>query len=120
VFRAFRRASAIRAASVLTMFCVVLTSLSALVHDESDDALCRIVVVDAHDHSDHRLTAAPSGRTDHEDHCISCHSTSLRPIVADSTAAAPATVAVPLIADLHAPRGTDLLRRAPARAPPPA
>lgn len=96
--------------------CMVWISISALLHDETDDALCR-VVVEQHDHSAHQVGAAPVS-TPSADHCFVCHSHSLRSLVSTVAAWSPSRGEARLPVHVSDGGGFTVARRQPARAPP--
>ncbi|MGE0449018.1 MAG: hypothetical protein AB7Q29_05475 [Vicinamibacterales bacterium] len=113
---AFRRTRAASALSIAMLACMVWISISALLHDESDDVLCSGVVLQ-HDHSAHRVGADPAS-TPSPDHCFVCHSHSLRSLASALAVWSPGAGEIRLLSRLQADTGITLARRQHARAPP--
>ncbi len=92
------------------------TSVSILLHDDSDDPVCNPVLV-LHDQNAHHFGASKA-RDSQPDHCFICHNLSLRSLVATTAEWSPAAGIEQLAVDsTHAGSATVIARRA-ARAPP--
>ncbi|MFN7984297.1 MAG: hypothetical protein U0Q11_20825 [Vicinamibacterales bacterium] len=102
----------------LTMqLCMAWMSVSALLHDENDDAVCNPVVV-LHDHAAHHIGGASKDASPSQDHCFICHNLSLRSLVASVSLDAPVIASQSLAQTaVHAGSSAWVARR-PARAPP--
>ena len=117
MIRALRRARLAPLAAAVALFATMPITVSSLLHDELDDAICNPAVV-VHDAEAHRVGAATAALPDSQ-HCVLCHALqSLRAVSAAVRFAAPAIdarlVATASTASLH----TLLDSTRPARAPP--
>jgi hypothetical protein len=115
--RALRRARLAPFAALVVLFATMPVTVSSLLHDETDDAICNPAVV-VHDAAAHHIGAARSDAPDSQ-HCVFCHAfQSLRAVSAAMRFAAP-SVDARLIANASVTALTALLvsNRA-ARAPP--
>jgi hypothetical protein len=111
-----RRTRLTPALALVMQLCMAVLSVSGLLHAD-DDAICNPEVV-LHNHATDRI-GAPAGVGQPPDHCVICHNSSLRSLIADADAPEP-TFAVRLAVDtVDRARPTDLARRHAARAPPP-
>jgi hypothetical protein len=117
MIRALRRARLAPLAAAVALFATMPITVSSILHDDRDDAICNPAVV-VHDAQAHRIGAAETALPDSQ-HCVLCHALqSLRAVSATVRFAAPAVdarlVATSSTTALHAP--SDSTR--PARAPP--
>ena len=114
--RALRRARLAPFAALVVLFATMPVTVSSLLHDEMDDAICNPAVV-VHDAAAHQIGAAASAFPDSQ-HCVFCHAQSLRAVSAAMRFAAPSADAR-LVACASVSTVTALLvsNRA-ARAPP--
>jgi len=69
--RALRRARLAPFAALVVLFATMPVTISSLVHDEMDDAICNPAVV-VHDASAHEIGAASTELPDSQ-HCLFCH-----------------------------------------------
>jgi hypothetical protein len=117
MIRALRRTRLAPLFAALALFATTPITITSLLHDDADDAICNPAVV-VHDASAHRIGAAGTSLPDPQ-HCVLCHALqSLRAISGSVRFAAPsvdahlsATVAFDRLAAL-------LVSSRPARAPP--
>jgi hypothetical protein len=115
--RALRRARLAPFAALVVLFATMPVTVSSLLHDEMDDAICNPAVV-VHDAEAHQVGAAATALPDSQ-HCVFCHAfQSLRAMSASMRFAAPqldgrlvATTSVSALTTL-------LVSNRPARAPP--
>jgi hypothetical protein len=115
--RALRRARLAPFAAFVVLFATMPVTVSSLLHDEIDDAICNPAVV-VHDAAAHQVGAAATERPDSQ-HCVFCHAfQSLRAISAALRFAVPyldaklvAGTSVSALTVLH-------VSYRPARAPP--
>ena len=115
--RALRRARLAPFAALVVLFATMPVTVSSLLHDEMDDAICNPAVV-VHDAAAHQIGAETQALPDSQ-HCVLCHAfQSLRAVSAAIRLAAPA-VDARLVANAPVSAVTALLvsNRA-ARAPP--
>ncbi len=117
MIRAFRRARLAPLAAAVALFATMPITVSSVLHDGMDDAICNPAVV-VHDAEAHRVGAATTALPDSQ-HCVLCHALqSLRAVSATIRLAPPAVdarlIASASAAALHAP----LHSTRPARAPP--
>ncbi len=117
MIRALRRTRFAPLAAAVALFATMPITVSSLLHDDRDDAICNPAVV-VHDEAAHRIGATAAALPDSQ-HCVLCHALqSLRAVSAAVRFAAPAVdarlVATGSTAALHTP--LDSTR--PARAPP--
>lgn len=117
MIRALRRARLAPFFVALALFATGPITVSSLLHDEADDALCNPALV-VHDAAAHRVGAATTSIPDSQ-HCVLCHALqSLRAVSSGLRFAAPAVDASLVgrtIADALTPT---LVSHRPARAPP--
>ena len=97
------------------LVCLVTLSVSSLLHSD-DDVLCG-AVLEAHDHSAHRIGAAKSLTPD-ADHCFICHNHSLRSLASTGPATSACAGEARFDTVSGAAAGVELPRSQPARAPP--
>src|SRR5439155_19124309 len=96
VIRALRRARLAPLAAAIALFATMPITVSSLLHDEKDDAICNPAVV-VHDAAAHRIGAAAAALPDSQ-HCVLCHTLqSLRAVSAALRITAP-TVDARLVA----------------------
>jgi hypothetical protein len=115
--RALRRARLAPFAALVVLFATMPVTVSSLLHDERDDAICNPAVV-VHDAAAHQVGAAATASPDSQ-HCVFCHAfQSLRAVSPAMRLAAPQTdarlIACPSVSALT----TVLVSNRPARAPP--
>ena len=117
MIRALRRARLAPLAAAVALFATMPITVSSLMHDELDDALCSPAVV-VHDADAHRVGAATTALPDSQ-HCVLCHTLqSLRAV-----SAAPRLAVLTVDARLVAGAATTIINvllvsNRPARAPP--
>jgi hypothetical protein len=115
--RALRRARLAPLAALVVLFATMPVTVSSLLHDEMDDAICNPAVV-VHDAAAHQVGSAATEFPDSQ-HCVFCHAfQSLRAISSAMRFAVPyadarliASTSVNPLAVLH-------VSYRPARAPP--
>ena len=114
---ALRRTRLASLFAAVALFATMPVTVSSLLHDDSDDALCNPAAV-VHDASAHRISAAESTLPDSQ-HCVLCHALqSLRAVHASVRFAAP-SVDARLVACTSAAAVNALTSSTrPARAPP--
>jgi len=117
MIRALRRARLAPLAAAVALFATMPITLSSLLHDELDDAICNPAVV-IHDAEAHHIGAAAAALPESQ-HCVLCHTLqSLRAVSAGVRFAAPA-VDARLIAGASSAAITSLIvSNRPARGPP--
>ena len=117
MIRALRRARLAPLAAAIALFAMMPITVSSLLHDASDDAICNPAVV-VHDAAAHRVGAATTAVPDSQ-HCVLCHTQqSLRALSTAIRFAAP-LVDARLIAAASTDHVTSLIvSNRPARAPP--
>jgi hypothetical protein len=115
VLRWFRQSPLARTLPVAMFVCLVTVSTSSLLHSD-DDVLCG-AVLEAHDHSAHRIGAAKSS-TPEADHCFICHNHSLRSLVSTGPATSACAGEARFDVDDGSGSGVELPTSQPARAPP--
>jgi hypothetical protein len=71
VIRALRRARLAPLAAAVALFATMPITVSSLLHDETDDAICNPAIV-VHDAAAHRIGAASDALPDPQ-HCVLCH-----------------------------------------------
>ena len=115
--RALRRARLAPFAALVVLFATMPVTVSSLLHDEMDDAICNPAVV-VHDAASHHVGAAATELPDSQ-HCVFCHAfQSLRAISAAMRFTAP-NVDARLVASTSVSPLTILhVSYRPARAPP--
>lgn len=116
MIRAIRSTRSASAFALTVLACVMWVSTSALLHDETDDLLCS-VVLEPHDHSAHRIGADPVP-TPSADHCFVCHSHSLRSLASTVLAWSPGRREARLSSRIQTDAGITVARPQHARAPP--
>jgi hypothetical protein len=115
--RALRRARLAPLAALVVLFATMPVTVSSLLHDERDDAICNPAVV-VHDASAHEIGAATTAPLDSQ-HCVFCHAfQSLRAVSAAMRFAAPYLDARLVASTSVTPLTTILVSNRPARAPP--
>ena len=88
--RALRRARLAPFAALVVLFATMPVTVSSLLHDEMDDAICNPAVV-VHDPEAHEVGAAATPFPDSQ-HCVFCHAfQSLRAVSASVRFVAPHT-----------------------------
>jgi len=117
MIRALRRARLAPFFVALALFATGPITVSSLLHDEADDAVCNPVVV-VHDAQAHRVGAATTSIPDSQ-HCVLCHALqSLRAVSSSVRFTAP-SVDASLVARATAGAVTPhVVSNRPARAPP--
>ncbi len=118
MLRLLRRVRAFALFALLVMLGSVPVAVTALVHDDADDAICQPQLV-LHDHSAHRIGGARTTTVPESQHCVVCHwLQSLQTVLAATVHSIPSSD-VQHLASCAPPAGD---RRAasnlPARAPP--
>ena len=115
--RALRRARLAPFAALVVLFATMPVTVSSLLHDEMDDAICNPAVV-VHDAAAHHVSAAASELPDSQ-HCVFCHAfQSLRAISAAMRFIAPYVDARLVASTTVRPATTFHVSHRPARAPP--
>ena len=117
MIRALRRTRFAPLAAAVALFATMPITVSSLLHDEKDDAICNPAVV-VHDAAAHRIGAAAAALPDSQ-HCVLCHTLqSLRAVSAALRFMVP-TVDARLVAGASAAAINALsISKSPARAPP--
>src|SRR4051812_41148097 len=116
--RALRRTRLAPLFAAIALFATTPVTVTSLLHDESDDALCNPAVV-IHDANAHRVTAADASTLPDSQHCVLCHTLqSLRAVSSGIRFAAPAADARLIAAASVSALATSLSSNRPARAPP--
>ena len=118
MIRALRRTRLAPLFAAVALFAMTPVTVTSLLHDESDDAICNPAVV-IHDANNHHVTAADTAALPDSQHCVLCHTLqSLRAVSSAMKFAAPAVdarlLAAASIVGLSAFPSSDC----PARAPP--
>ncbi len=118
MLRFVRQTRAFSVFALLVMLGSMPVAVTALVHDDADDAICQPQLV-LHDHSAHRIGGARTTPAPESQHCVVCHwLQSLQTVLAGTSHAIPSSD-VQHLASSAPPAGD---RRAasdlPARAPP--
>jgi len=118
MIRALRRARLAPVAVALAFFATCPITVSSLLHDEIDDAICNPAIV-VHDANAHRVGAASDEAPPDSQHCVLCHTLQLLRAVPHAV-----RVAVPAV-DGHrvaiaaaAALSQHVVSDRPARAPP--
>jgi hypothetical protein len=115
--RALRRARLAPFAALVVLFATMPVTVSSLLHDEMDDAICNPAVV-VHDPEAHEVGAAATPLPDSQ-HCVFCHAfQSLRAVSASVRFVAPHIDARLVTTTSISPFTTLLVSNRPARAPP--
>jgi hypothetical protein len=115
--RALRRARLAPFAALVVLVATMPVTISSLVHDEMDDAICNPAVV-VHEADAHEVGAAPTAFPDPQ-HCVFCHAfQSLRAVSAAMRFAAPHTDARLVASTSIDPLTALVVSNRPARAPP--
>ena len=118
MIRALRRA---RLAPFFVALALVATgpiTVSSLLHDEADDALCNPALV-IHDAQAHRVGGATTTSNPDSQHCVLCHALQSLRAVSSSVRFAAAIVDASLVARVTAAAPTPhVVSHRPARAPP--
>jgi hypothetical protein len=115
--RALRRARLAPFAALVVLFATMPVTVSSLLHDEMDDAICNPAVV-VHDASAHQVGSSATELPDSQ-HCVFCHAfQSLRAVAAAMRFAAPQVDARLIASTTASPFTTLLVSNRPARAPP--
>jgi hypothetical protein len=118
MIRALRRTRLAPLFAALALFATTPITVTSLLHDESDDAICNPAVV-VHDAYAHRLTSADGTALPDSQHCVLCHSLqSLRAVSTAIRFAAPPFDARLVAAPSIGGRIEALASSRPARAPP--
>jgi len=118
MIRALRRTRLAPLFAALALFATTPLTVTSLLHDESDDAICNPAVV-VHDANAHRVGSAATTAFPDSQHCVLCHALqSLRAVSTAIRFVAPIVdarlIAAPSINRLTA----SLSSSRPARAPP--
>jgi hypothetical protein len=117
MIRALRRARLAPLFAALALFATGPITVSSLLHDEMDDAICNPAVV-VHDAEAHRVGAATSALPDSQ-HCVLCHALQSLRAVSDSVRFGAPSVDARLVASASAAALNVLIvSTRPARAPP--
>ena len=115
--RALRRARLAPLAALVVLFATMPVTISSLLHDEMDDAICNPAVV-VHDAAAHEVDAAATELPDSQ-HCVFCHAfQSLRAISAAMRFAVPYADARLIAGTSSSPLTILHVSYRPARAPP--
>ena len=115
--RALRRARLAPFAALVVLFATMPVTVSSLLHDETDDAICNPAVV-VHDPSAHQVGAAATALPDSQ-HCVFCHAfQSLRAVSEAMRFASPAADARLVGSASISARTALRASNRPARAPP--
>jgi hypothetical protein len=117
MIRALRRTRLAPLAAAVALFATMPATVSSLLHDDTDDAICNPAVV-VHDADAHRIEGATTALPDSQ-HCVLCHALqSLRAVSSALRFAAP-TVDARLVTGASASAlNTHVVSNRPARAPP--
>jgi hypothetical protein len=118
MIRALRRARLAPLAVAVALFATCPITVSSLLHDEADDAICNPAVV-VHDAAAHHVGAAGDEAAPDSQHCVLCHTLQLLRAVPHAVRfVAPAVdgrlVATTVVAALN----PNVVSDRPARAPP--
>ena len=115
--RALRRARLAPFAALVVLFATMPVTVSSLLHDEMDDAICNPAVV-VHDAAAHQVGAATTALPDSQ-HCLFCHAfQSLRAVSAPMRFAVPGVDARLVASASISALTTLLVSNRAARAPP--
>jgi hypothetical protein len=115
--RALRRARLAPFAALVVLFATMPVTISSLLHDERDDAICNPAVV-VHDAAAHGV-GAPATELPDSQHCLFCHAfQSLRAVSEAMRFAAPYADARLVASTSVTPLTALLVSNRPARAPP--
>jgi len=115
--RALRRARLAPLAALVVLFATMPVTVSSLLHDERDDAICNPAVV-VHDAAAHGI-GAPATQLPDSQHCVFCHAfQSLRAVSEAMRFAAPYVDTRLVASSSIRPLTTLLVSNRPARAPP--
>jgi hypothetical protein len=115
--RALRRSRLAPLAVAVALFATMPITISSLLHDGIDDAICNPAVV-VHDAAAHRVGAATTAPPDSQ-HCVLCHALqSLRAVSSAVRFAAPAVDAQLVGGSPLAAVSPHSVSHRPARAPP--
>lgn len=117
MIRALRRTRLAPLAAAIALFAMMPITISSLLHDGMDDAICNPAVV-VHDAAAHRVGAATTAPPDSQ-HCVLCHALqSLRAVSNAVRFAAPPVDARLVIGAWPAATTAFIVSNRPARAPP--
>jgi hypothetical protein len=117
MIRALRRARFAPLAAAVALFAMMPITISSLLHDGIDDAICNPPVV-VHDAQAHRVGAATAALPDSQ-HCVLCHTLqSLRAVSAALRFAGPSVDARLVSVASTAAINALIVSSRPARAPP--
>jgi hypothetical protein len=118
MIRALRRTRLAPLFAAIALFAMTPVTVTSLLHDETDDAICNPAVV-VHDANAHHV-ASPDTRTiPDSQHCVLCHALqSLRAVSTAIRFAAPAVDARLIAAASISRLNAALSSSRPARAPP--
>jgi len=115
--RALRRARLAPFAALVVLFATMPVTVSSLLHDERDDAICNPAVV-VHDAAAHGV-GAPTTELPDSQHCVFCHAFQSLRAVSEAPRFAVPYVDARLVANSSIrPLTTLLVSNRPARAPP--
>jgi hypothetical protein len=118
MIRALRRTRLAPLFAALALFATTPLTVTSLLHDESDDAICNPAVV-VHDANAHRVGSANTPALPDSQHCVLCHTLqSLRAVSTAIRFAAPAVDARLIAAASNDRLIASLPASSPARAPP--
>jgi hypothetical protein len=117
MIRALRRTRLAPLAAAIALFAMMPITISSLLHDGMDDAICNPAVV-VHDAAAHRIGAAGAALPDSQ-HCVLCHALQSLRAVSDAVRfAAPPVDARLVIGASPAATTAFIVANRPARAPP--
>jgi hypothetical protein len=118
MIRALRRARLAPVAVALALFATCPLTVSSLLHDEIDDAICNPAVV-VHVPDAHQIGAAKTDAVPDSQHCVLCHALQLLRAVSQPVRFAPPVADGRLVATAAAAALTPhVVSDRPARAPP--
>ncbi len=117
MIRALRRTRLASLFAAVALFATMPVTVSSLLHDDRDDAICNPAVV-AHDHAGHHLGSSDPAMPEPQ-HCVLCHALQSLRAVAAAVRFAPPAVDARLLALVAAPIvNAIVISNRPARAPP--
>ena len=119
MIRALRRTRLAPLFAAVALFAMMPVTVTSLLHDESDDAICNPAVV-IHDANAHRVTSTDKDSAfPDSQHCVLCHTLqSLRAVSNAIRFVAPSTDARLVRAAAAGPLSSLFQSSRPARAPP--
>ena len=117
MIRALRRTRLASLFAVVALLATMPVTVSSLMHDDRDDAICNPAVV-VHDASAHRIEAAGAEQPDGQ-HCVLCHALQSLRAVSAALRFAPPAIDARLVAGTSIVALNALIASTrPARAPP--